>query len=160
MKLYHGSDISIDKIELDKSKPFKDFGKGFYLSADFEQAMEMAKERVRQKSASGLPVVTTFEFDETIMSKNDLKIKVWDDYCEEWAEFVLKNRDRKLSHPCHDYDIVYGPIADDGVAFQLRRYQAGYLTIKQLVEELKYSKGITFQYFFANKLAISKLRKI
>lgn len=160
MKLYHGSDISIDKIELDKSKPFKDFGKGFYLSADFEQAMEMAKERVRQKSASGLPVVTTFEFDETIMSKSDLKIKVWDDYCEEWAEFVLKNRDRKLSHPCHDYDIVYGPIADDGVAFQLRRYQAGYLTIKQLVEELKYSKGITFQYFFANTLAISKLRKI
>lgn len=35
--------------------------------------------------------------------------------------------------------------------------QAGYLTIQQLVEELKYAEGITFQYFFANKQAISKL---
>lgn len=35
MKLYHGSDTAIELIDLDKSKPYKDFGKGFYLSADF-----------------------------------------------------------------------------------------------------------------------------
>lgn len=160
MKLYHGSDVSIDKIELSLSKPFKDFGKGFYLSADYNQAMDMAKERVRQKLGSSTPIVSVFEFDESILNKSDLSIKVWDDYCVEWAEFIIKNRDRKLQHPCHNYDIVYGPIADDGVSFQLRRFQAGYLTIQQLVEELKYNKGVTFQYFFANELAISKLKKI
>lgn len=32
MKLYHGSNILIDKIDLSKSKPNKDFGRGFYLS--------------------------------------------------------------------------------------------------------------------------------
>ncbi|MCM1491452.1 MAG: DUF3990 domain-containing protein [Muribaculum sp.] len=160
MKLYHGSDVSIDKIELSLSKPYKDFGKGFYLSADYNQAMDMAKERVRQKLGSSSPIVSVFEFDESILNKSDLSIKVWDDYCVEWAEFIIKNRDRKLQHPCHNYDIVYGPIADDGVSFQLRRFQAGYLTIQQLVEELKYNKGVTFQYFFANELAISKLKKI
>lgn len=160
MKLYHGSDVSIDKIELSLSKPFKDFGKGFYLSSDYNQAMDMAKERVRQKLGTGCPIVSVFEFDESLLSQSDLNVKVWNNYCVEWAQFVIDNRDRKLQHPCHDYDIVYGPIADDGVTFQLRRFQAGYLTIEQLVDELKYSKGITFQYFFANELAISKLTKI
>lgn len=42
MKLFHGSNIKIDVIDLAKSKPFKDFGKGFYLSDDKIQAMEMA----------------------------------------------------------------------------------------------------------------------
>ena len=32
MKLYHGSTVVIDKIDLSVSKPNKDFGKGFYLS--------------------------------------------------------------------------------------------------------------------------------
>lgn len=160
MKLYHGSDVSIEKIELSFSKPFKDFGKGFYLSADYNQAMDMARERIRQKSGSGIPVVSVFEFDESTLENSDLNVKKWNDYNIEWAEFVLDNRDRNLQHPIHNYDIVYGPIADDSVAFQLRRFNAGYLTIEQLVEELKYNKGITFQYFFANELAISKLKKI
>ena len=45
MKLYHGSDVLIDVIILDKSKPFKDFGKGFYLSANRQQALRMADEK-------------------------------------------------------------------------------------------------------------------
>jgi hypothetical protein len=34
MKLYHGSNVAIGIIDLSKSRPGKDFGKGFYLSAD------------------------------------------------------------------------------------------------------------------------------
>ena len=34
MKLYHGSTVVIDQIDLAKSKPNKDFGKAFYLSDD------------------------------------------------------------------------------------------------------------------------------
>lgn len=43
MRLYHGSTVSIEHIDLMKSKPNKDFGKAFYLSTDYEQAMEMAQ---------------------------------------------------------------------------------------------------------------------
>ena len=32
MRLYHGSNIRIDNIDLGMSKPYKDFGKGFCLS--------------------------------------------------------------------------------------------------------------------------------
>lgn len=34
MRLYHGSNVSIDQVDLSKSRPFKDFGRAFYLSAD------------------------------------------------------------------------------------------------------------------------------
>lgn len=44
MKLYHGTNIEFDKIDLKKSKPNKDFGQGFYLSADLQQAKELAAE--------------------------------------------------------------------------------------------------------------------
>lgn len=160
MKLYHGSDIAIEKIDLEKSKPFKDFGKGFYLSADYDQALDMAKQRIRQKLGVGTPIVSAFDFDDSVKTSEELKVIRWDDYCAEWAKFVIRNRDRKQPHPWHDYDIVYGPIADDGVTFQIRRYEAGFLTIEQLVEELKYAGGITFQYFFANEKAISKLTRL
>lgn len=45
--LYHGSDVEIERPRLDLCKPFKDFGKGFYLSADRQQAQELAEQRSR-----------------------------------------------------------------------------------------------------------------
>lgn len=38
MQLYHGFTVNIERIDLLKSRPNKDFGKGFYLSADYQQA--------------------------------------------------------------------------------------------------------------------------
>ena len=45
MILYHGSNVSIESIDFSKSKPGKDFGIGFYLSADEKQAQEMAEKK-------------------------------------------------------------------------------------------------------------------
>lgn len=42
MKLYHGSNIEIQRISLDKCRPYKDFGRAFYLSPNRSQAEEMA----------------------------------------------------------------------------------------------------------------------
>lgn len=41
MKLYHGTNQEFSRIDLLKSKPNKDFGRVFYLSADYEQALRM-----------------------------------------------------------------------------------------------------------------------
>ena len=38
MKLYHGSNLVIEKIDLSKGRPAKDFGRGFYLSDNMDQA--------------------------------------------------------------------------------------------------------------------------
>lgn len=47
IKLYHGSTVDIKEIDLSKSRPNKDFGKGFYLSADKEQAWRMGEFKSR-----------------------------------------------------------------------------------------------------------------
>lgn len=56
MILYHGTNASFEAIDLSRSRPNKDFGRGFYLSADKEQALEMAKVKVEQFE-SGTPTV-------------------------------------------------------------------------------------------------------
>ncbi len=43
MILYHGSNMFIDVVDLKKSKRAKDFGQGFYLSKESEQAKKMAE---------------------------------------------------------------------------------------------------------------------
>lgn len=159
MKLYHGSNVEVCEPDLSRSKPYKDFGQGFYLSADKGQAVRMAEQKTLQLLC-GEPTVSEFEFDESLLASGELNVKIFDDYSVEWATFILMNRDMKAQHPAHDYDIVYGPIADDGVAFQLRRFQSGVISLKELVEELKYARGITFQYFFGTPLALSKLTKL
>lgn len=159
MKLYHGSNMEISFPDLSRSKPFKDFGQGFYLSHDYEQAQALAKQKAEQLQ-TGTPYITTFEWDEGILNASTLQTKVFKDYCEEWAEFVFMNRDRKRVHPIHSYDIVIGPIADDGVTYQLRRFQMGIIPMDKLIEELKYSKGLTIQYYFGSERALSYLKKL
>ena len=159
MKLYHGSNVEVSVPELTKSKPDKDFGQGFCLSADRDQAMRMAEQKTLQLMM-GEPIVSEFEFDVALLQSDALKVKIFEDYSVEWANFILQNRDIHSQHPTHDYDIVYGPIADDGVTFQLRRYQSGAISIEELVRELQYARGITFQYFFGTVLALSKLIKL
>lgn len=156
MKLYHGSNMRVTQPDLKRSKPFKDFGQGFYLSANKQQAQELANTKIEQMK-TGEAIVNTFLFDENIMTSGELNVKIFEDYSEEWAEFVLMNRNEKIPQPSHDFDIVYGPIADDGVNYQLRRYRGGVISLPKLIEELKYAKGITFQYFFGTERALQKL---
>lgn len=159
IKLYHGSNMQVEEPDLIHSKPYKDFGRGFYLSADKQQAWDMAFQKVTQLQA-GEAVVSEFLFDETVMQSKSLDILSYSDYCEEWAQFVLANRDKKKVHPIHQYDIVYGPIADDGVTYQLRRYEGGVISLSRLVQELKFAKGITFQYFFGTERALQLLKRV
>ena len=157
--LYHGSNVEINKIDLSLSRRGKDFGCGFYLNADKQQAIEMAV-RTSNRMRTGSPVVTAFEFDDSILSTDILKIKIFEDYTTDWADFILMNRKNFSEEPVHQYDIVVGPIADDTVGVQIRRYIMGYISIEKLIEELKYRGNHSVQYFFATESAIKLLKKL
>ena len=92
MILYHGTNVEFEKIDLLKSKPNKDFGRGFYLSPFFEQAKDMAETKVEQLEY-GNPIVFQYEVKEEDMA--DLRILRFDSYSEEWAKFILANRNNK-----------------------------------------------------------------
>jgi hypothetical protein len=158
MILYHGSNVEIRHIDLSKSARGKDFGKGFYLSEDEKQAEDMAVFKSLQTNST--PIVNSFEFDERAMSDHSLRVKIFKEYSLEWAEFVFKNRSNRSDTPVHEYDIVYGPIADDKVGVQIRNFMEGNISIDVFLERLKYIKGVTFQYFFGTEKAIKHLKKL
>lgn len=155
--LYHGSNITINHIDLSLSKPDKDFGRGFYLTDIKSQAEDMAVRRYRVMGV-GEPVVTSFLFDESLLESDALKVKTFGEASEEWAEFILSNRHSSRNGFKHNYDIIIGPIADDGVAFQLGRYERGMIDLKTLAEELIYRK-LNRQYYFGTEKSIQYLRK-
>ena len=159
IRLYHGSNTAIESIDLSRSKRGKDFGKGFYLNANHDQAMQMA-ERTARFMNEGEPPLSCFEFDETQAEELGLRIKVFPDYSEEWAEFVVMNRKNDSDIPAHPYDIVIGPIADDTVGVQIRRYVMGYLSAAALVAELKFKGDHAVQYFFGTPRAVELLKRI
>ena len=157
MILYHGTNAPFETIDLTRSKPNKDFGRGFYLSAEKEQAMEMAKAKVDQLE-SGTPTVMVYEVDMPKM--DELKVLRFDDYSEEWAKFILLNRNNASGNPAHDYDIVIGPIANDRVGVQLWRYETQAIDLPTLVRNLQYMKGVTIQYYFGTECAIKLLKRL
>ena len=155
--LYHGSNVEINGIDLSRGRSGKDFGKGFYLSVDMEQAKSMAL-LVFEREGKGSPIVSSFLFDDSVADKLSLKIKRFNDYSKDWAEFILKNRLNQTNEQLHDYDIVYGPIANDKVGVQIQLYRDEFITIDELISRLKYVRP-TYQYFFGTERAISLLTK-
>lgn len=159
MKLYHGSNVSIDEIDLKCGRKGKDFGQGFYLSKERKQAQMMA-ERTVDREESGKATLTIYEFDERILCEpSELKIKTFEGYTKEWAEFIIMNRRNKTEKQAHDYDVVYGPIADDKVGLQISRYQMQYIPMDELIRQLSFLRP-TYQFFFGSDRAVKLLRKI
>lgn len=142
-------------IDIDKCLPYKDFGRGFYMTDILTQAERMAQ---RKSNRFGEPIVLTYEVDDAVIrGEDDCKVKVFEKVEEEWAEFVLSNRERRVPPFQHDYDIVIGPVADDGIAFILNRYQEGAYTLAEAMRALQFKK-LSSQYCFCTERAITHLK--
>ena len=157
MILYHGTYTEIQTIDLTACHPYKDFGKGFYLTDLEGQAMKMAAKKARLYK--GEPIVLRYEFDAGILSSGELLVKQFPAPNREWAGFIYKNRSRSECFR-HNFDIVTGPIANDGVAYLLDRYEEGSLTLDELARELEYRDDLNNQYFFGTEKALKYLKRL
>lgn len=159
MRLFHGSNVSVDEIDLGKCNLYKDFGQAFYLTEDREQALVVANARV--SLFGGEPVVNVYEFDESKLGDGTLRLCSFEGYTEDWADFIFKHRDDSIVPPyMHDYDVVYGPIANDRVGMQIRNYRIGNIDKAEFMRRLEYMKGITFQWAFCTQHAIDCLKRV
>ena len=157
MILYHGSNTDIESIDLTKGLRYKDFGKGFYLTPNQATAIRMAKKRARL--FGGTATLIAYEFDETALQQG-LKVKVFPEKASvEWLMFVDANRDRNNCQPVHDYDIVIGPIANDGVVLQLTNYREGIYSPEEVAKLLQ-DRYLDQQYYFGTEQALNHLHKI
>ena len=157
MILYHGTNANIETIDLSKGLRYKDFGKGFYLTPNRETALRMAKKRALL--FGGVASLITYELDESAL-QSDLKVIVFPEKATvEWLLFVDANRDRNNRQAIHDYDIVIGPIADDGVVLQLTNYREGIYTPDEAARLLQ-DRYLDQQYYFGTERALSYLHKM
>ncbi len=142
MKIYHGSIEKVENPEIRESNRTLDYGRGFYTTTSYEQAESWVRRRMGEKQVS-LGYVCVYEFDETALpSLNALIFKAPTD---EWVDFVMKNRTQKGF--VHEYDLVYGPVANDKGYAAFALYEGGLIDKKTLISELKTYKLVD-QYLF------------
>ena len=165
MLLYHGSNIDIKEIDLAMCRPYKDFGRGFYLTVKKDQAEKMANRVAR--IYGGSPVLNIYEIADSFKDTEGLIIKDFgEETSPEWAQFVRNNRNKKFrdysSLECNldnKYDIVIGPIADDDMALLFRQYENGMITFENMLNGMIYKKT-TNQFSFHTEKAIVMLKKV
>ena len=158
MILFHGSNVDITEIDLSMSNVGKDFGCGFYLSSDREQALAQAR-RKAELLGTGTPTLNVYDFDENCLDSSEMSVASFDGYTEEWANFVLKNRRNFTRKQAHDYDIVYGPVANDSVYAQFTLYEGGLISLPTLIQELKTYKLVD-QYLFHTEKSLLAIKFI
>ncbi len=157
IKLYHGSNQIIEQIDLSQGKKYKDFGKGFYTTHLYEQAVYWSK-RIADRFG-GTATVSEFEFNMDAAVSDGLSIKVFDNPDKEWALFVMANRKQSIDTFRHDYDIVIGPVADDRMARLFGLYDMEIIDLDAVVAGLIY-KDLNSQYFFATERSLNYIKRL
>lgn len=133
MNLYHGSTMVVRKPNVKRGRKRTDFGQGFYLTTDFEQARRWALLK-QQREISTKAVVSVFEFDETILNNPSYNVLTYNGPTEEWLNFVVQNRKNGTAH---NYDYVMGPVANDQLYATIAMYERGALTVEAAIVQLK-----------------------
>lgn len=156
MIVYHGSYTEIKEVDLSKCMPRKDFGQGFYVTKIKKQAEDWASIVGDINNCEG--VVTEFVFYETAFTNNTYKVLRFDDYTDEWLDFVVLNRRTDLPLPAHDYDIVEGPVADDRISQNIMRYVDGAISREKFFKMLRHEIAPTHQICFCTPDSLLMLK--
>ena len=155
MKIYHGSIEKVEKPEIRiVMHRTLDYGYGFYTTTSYTQSKDWVKRRMDNlKVSKGF--VNVYEFDEDAIK--NLNCLIFDAPTEDWVDFVMNNRTIKGFE--HNYDIVYGPVANDRVYASFALYEGGLIDKQTLISELKTYKLID-QYLFHTEKALQYIHFI
>lgn len=152
MRVYHGSNLTVEQPRLLPQNRYLDFGPGFYTTTNRNQAIEFS-EKVVRREGGGIPCVSEYEFDENALSRS-LDVLQFAAPDAKWLEFVSANRSGAYSGGLHD--VVVGPVADDDVFTTVTLYLGGALTEAQALEALKV-KRLFDQYVWKTEAALKLL---
>lgn len=130
MRLYHSSNIIVEKPDTSHSRKYLDFGRGFYLTSIYDQAIRYAQRFKRRGQSAWLNI---YEF--SINEESKWNIQKFDTYDEQWLDFVALCRDGK---DVGDYDMIIGGIANDRVIITLDRYFAGEISQEEALGLLRF----------------------
>lgn len=153
MILYHGSNMIVREPRIIEPNRTLDYGSGFYTTCAEKQAYDWALKKL--KTSRQCNYVNVYELDETALKT--LNVLWFDGPSDEWIDFVMRNRQDETYQ--HDYDLVYGPVANDNVYVQFGLYEQGFISKATLLAELKVYKLVD-QMLFHTEKALQYLRFI
>ena len=153
MILYHGSIEIVENPEIRIPSRSLDYGYGFYTTTSLKQAEDWVKRKLNSNAPVGY--VNIYEFDNNLIKS--LKALLFESPTEEWVDFVMNNRTNKDFN--HDFDIVYGPVANDKVYAACALYEGGIIDKQNLISELKAYKLVD-QYLFHTDKALKTIKFI
>lgn len=151
MRLYHGSNVTVEKPRLFRSDRRVDFGSGFYVTSSFDQAARWAQ-LVTRRRGEGEPIVSMYDFDEERLDR--LSVRSFDGPTVEWLRFVGENR-RGVKLEELD-DLVIGPVANDNTMPTLRLFFADIYTEEEAIRRLLPQK-LHDQWAFKTQAALDAL---
>lgn len=131
MIVYHSSYLIVDKPDVFHSREALDFGKGFYVTVLYEQAVRYAD---RFKLRGRKAFLNVYQLDDEWREEN---VKTFFSYNGEWLDFIAANR--KLM-PTEMFDAVEGGVANDKIFRTVELYLAGDINKDEALKRLKYEK--------------------
>lgn len=153
-KIYHGSFEVVKSPGIRQPNRSLDYGSGFYTTTSYEQAKRLVERRMKDKGMA-VGYVNVYELDGKALE--NMKALLFDKPTVEWVNFVMRNRTERGF--THDYDIVYGPVADDSVYAQFALYEGGVISMPTLIQELKTYKLVD-QYLFHTEKSLTAIKFI
>ena len=157
MLVYHGGYAPIEEINLEKCRPYTDFGKGFYVTKFKHHAENWAKKIGKLYKTEGF--ISVFNFIESSFVNCICKKKNFNGYTEEWLDFIVENRNEESIKPLHDFDIVEGPVANDKVQNKLQYYIRGDISKSDFLRDLTYHEE-THQICFCTLASLQTLKYV
>jgi hypothetical protein len=152
MLIYHGSDTTIDSPKIIKSNRPLDFGNGFYTTRSLNQAGAWAY-KVSNRNKSNWFCISIYDFDYN-RAIDDLKVKEFKVADGEWLDFV---RDNRMNKSLLEYDIVIGPVADEGVFKIISYYENGEWDKETTLKKLK-PASLEDQIVFATEKSLRYIK--
>lgn len=149
MIVYHGSTEIVKLPDALHSLRPLDFGKGFYVTSNLEQAERWAKRKadLEQKKRA---FVNVYE----MLDDAEFKIKTFPEDLQEWLDFVCDCRDGKTDYL--KFDLVKGKVANDKVFRVVDLYHTGIWDKERAIREIRVYPGYD-QIAFISQAAIDKL---
>ena len=152
MIVYHGGTEIIINPNVEFSKKYLDFGRGFYVTTYKEQAEKWAKRRSMRSEEKA--VVNIYELPDDLRKYNVINFE--DD--ERWLNFVCDCRRGKDIYK--QYDIAIGSVADDDVFKSIDMYFKGLWNEEKTLSEIRYYKMNNQICLINQKLIDSELKYI
>lgn len=146
--LYHGATTEVCEPLTHVGRPELDFGPGYFLTNDKQQAINWANTKAGRKKG-GKAVLNIYRFDhEGFLACSDFHRLVFPDYDILWLDFIAASR--KGKQPWAGLDWIEGGIANDSVISTVDAYVDGSMPAemalgKLVKEELKHQVCVSNQ---------------